>query len=232
MVTLFPLVFDMAVFYQAYAFNGDLSKWQTNRVTDMLYTFQDARSFNHKTTLDIAWEANNPSVYPGNMMFDATCSSDPNCGKCSSKNTDGAAVTCSSNTQPAKPSSTVCIFCRDDGSECCTCPAGRHGSGITACIACEAGQSSIAGGPCNDCLAGTSSSAGTICLDCPDGTSSPKGSSSCNDCPSGRYLKDQAAADRLDCTVCPAGKYQTIAHLDICKFVHRTYTKFHMLNII
>ena len=120
MVTLFPFVFDATVFQSAEAFNGDLSKWQTNRVTNMDYTFYDARSFNHKTTLDIAWEANSPSVYPGIDMFYNTCSLDPNCGKCSSKNTNGDAVTCSSATQPAKASSTVCIFCSNDDYECCT----------------------------------------------------------------------------------------------------------------
>ena len=39
---------------------------------------------------------------------------------CGSKNTNGDAVTCSFETQPAKESSTVCIFCRNDGDECCT----------------------------------------------------------------------------------------------------------------
>jgi surface protein len=75
----------MAVFDNARAFNGDLSKWQTSRVTNMDYTFFDAKSFNHKTTLDIAWEANNPSVYPGTEMFLDTCSLDPDCGKCGKK---------------------------------------------------------------------------------------------------------------------------------------------------
>ena len=110
----------MIVFQSASAFNGDLSKWQTSAVTNMGNTFYNAQAFNHKTKLDIAWEANSPSVFPGSYMFGGTCSEDTNCGKCSSKNTDGDAVTCSSETQPAKASSTVCIFCSNDDYECCT----------------------------------------------------------------------------------------------------------------
>ena len=108
------------MFYGAYAFNGDLSKWQTSAVTNMDYTFYYAKSFTHKIKLDIAWKAQNPSFYPGTDMYGQSCSLDANCGKCSSKNTNGDAVTCSSETLPAKASSTVCKFCRDDGYECCT----------------------------------------------------------------------------------------------------------------
>jgi surface protein len=138
----------MTVFDGAYAFNSDLSKWQTDKVSDMAFMFsaasafnvdlskwkvdkltatkmtdmfKNAKAFNQKTTLDIAWEASNPSVYPGTNMFTGTCSEDLNCGKCSKKNTDSnSAVTCSSETQPAKDSSTACIFCLNDAYECCT----------------------------------------------------------------------------------------------------------------
>jgi surface protein len=125
--------YQMAVFFEAYAFNGDLSKWQTSAVTNMGHMFRDAKAFNHKATLDIAWEANdanNPSVYPGSQMFVGTCSSDPNCGLCGSKNTDGDPVTCSEAQPAKKPSSTVCIFCRNNAYECCT-PKLPNGNGAT-----------------------------------------------------------------------------------------------------
>ena len=117
------------MFYGAYAFNGDLSKWQTSAVTNMDYTFYYAKSFTHKIKLDIAWKAQNPSFYPGTDMYGQSCSLDANCGKCSSKNTNGDAVTCSSETLPAKASSTVCKFCRDDGYECCTPKMLPNGNG-------------------------------------------------------------------------------------------------------
>jgi hypothetical protein len=79
-----------------------------------------------------------------------------------------------------------------EANSCSPCTAGKYGSDVL-----------------ND---------ESSCANCPDGKSSPKGSPNCNTCPSGRYLQDQAAADRLDCTVCPAGKIQTIAHLNIGKF--------------
>lgn len=124
----------MAVFFEADAFNGDLSKWQTGAVTNMGHMFRNAKAFNHKATLDIAWDlphltlrSSHPN--PGSVMFAGTCSSDPNCGFCGSKNTDGDPVTCW-EAEPAKPSSTVCIFCQNNALKCCT-PKLPNGNGAT-----------------------------------------------------------------------------------------------------
>jgi surface protein len=108
------------MFQSSSAFNGDLSKWQISSVTTMQRTFYDAKAFSRKADLDIAWEASNSDVYPGPDMFNGTCSATPDCGKCSKKNADGDAVSCLSETQPAKDPSIACIFCLNDGYECCT----------------------------------------------------------------------------------------------------------------
>ena len=97
--------------------NWDISKLDTNGGLDM---FNGAKSFNFKSELDVAWEPKNPDAYPGESMFEGTCSLDPNCGKCGMKKTgggtDGVAVTCSSSL-PAKSVDTVCTFCKNDGAE-------------------------------------------------------------------------------------------------------------------
>ena len=88
--------------------------------------FQSTKSLNpiRKTQIDVAWEASNPNAYPGTEMYLYSCSIEPlaSCGICNRKNTRDHSVTCSSGAQPAKAISTVCMFCQDDGNECCTTP--------------------------------------------------------------------------------------------------------------
>jgi hypothetical protein len=85
-----------------------------------------------------------------------------------------------------------------EANSCSPCTAGKYGSDVL-----------------ND---------DTGCHNCTDGESSPKGSTICNICPRGRYLKDQAALDNLNCTICSAGKIQTIAHLNLSKFFSHSQT--------
>ena len=107
-------------FKGAQSFNQNLANWDISKATQFYNMFEDTKSFNFKSELDVAWEAKNSNAYPGESMFEGTCSLDSNCGKCGMKKTgggtDGVAVTCSSSL-PAKSVDTVCTFCKNDGAE-------------------------------------------------------------------------------------------------------------------
>jgi surface protein len=131
------------MFAVTHHFNQDLSSWNVAKATNLDEMFLDAKAFNQKAVLDIAWEANSPSVYPGTDMYTGSCSLDPNCGKCNKKNIDGDAVTCSFNAQPAKPLNSVCLYCIDDSAECCTTPKCNDVDGKGAAFSassCPAGK--------------------------------------------------------------------------------------------
>ena len=108
-------------FRHAYSFNQNLANWDISKVGQFSNMFHSAKSFNFKSELDVAWELKTPNTYPGESMFEETCSLDSNCGNCGMKKigggTDGVAVTCSNTALPAKLDSTVCTFCKNDGAE-------------------------------------------------------------------------------------------------------------------
>ena len=87
----------------------------------MKYVFRNARNFNFKLALDVAWKAKN-TIYPGLNMYDGTCSLNTDCGICKSKNSNGDAVTCATSVLPSKSLNGICSTCMNDGNECCTTP--------------------------------------------------------------------------------------------------------------
>ena len=116
-VTSWSMAFKGAQSFNQNLANWDISKLDTNGGLDM---FNGAKSFNFKSELDVAWKPKNPDAYPGESMFEGTCSLDSNCGKCGMKKTGGgtdSVVTCSSSALPAKPVNTQCTLCANDGAE-------------------------------------------------------------------------------------------------------------------
>jgi len=119
------------VFQYANEFNGDLSKWDISKVTSSVGgqsqlsgTFSNTYRFARKEQLDVAWEASNPTAYPGTGMYSSSLQS----ARCGYTMVDGdttswrsdnkpAVVTCSAQALPAKDSNTRCFDCFHDGKE-------------------------------------------------------------------------------------------------------------------
>merc|ERR1719353_2855671 len=58
------------MFHSANSFNGDLSKWDVSRVTDMTTMFRNARSFNRDISKwDVSSVTNMDSMFRGAMLF-------------------------------------------------------------------------------------------------------------------------------------------------------------------
>ena len=113
---LYSLV--LVVFQFANEFNGDLSKWDISKATSLSSTFAHTYRFARKEQLDVAWEASNPTAYPGSDMYtlslqSATCGSTLHPTAISGQST----VTCSAQALPAKHSTTRCFDCFHDGKE-------------------------------------------------------------------------------------------------------------------
>eukprot|EP00949_MAST-11_sp_MAST-11-sp1_P004618 g4618.t1 len=112
------------MFHKASQFNSDVSKWDVAQVSTMDHMFLSAHRFNFKSDLEssVAWKGN-PN-FPGESMFNETCSEDRenggSCGTCA----DASFV---SGNQPAdcgamrqrEVGGPDCTFCADYGDECC-----------------------------------------------------------------------------------------------------------------
>ena len=79
-------------FRNTHSFNQNLANWDISKATQFYNMFEDTNSFNFKLELDVAWEAKNSNAYPGESMFEGTCSLDSNCGKCGMKKTGGVLI--------------------------------------------------------------------------------------------------------------------------------------------
>ena len=116
-------VFDSS-FEGAREFNSDISSWTVAAATSMEKTFYKAKRFNFGVKLDVSWKARAPSVYPGTLMFQTTCTSDSACGYCGNIYHGGefgaaASLVSCSTLQVRMPNDTPCGFCKANQEECC-----------------------------------------------------------------------------------------------------------------
>ena len=90
----------------------------------MTFMFFNAKSFNFKDALDIAWASSTGYIvdgaYASPNIFKNSCSVKNDCGKCGKKQvgTTTVPVTCSAS-KVGTTAATPCTFCADHGLECC-----------------------------------------------------------------------------------------------------------------
>ena len=112
------------MFYNAYKFNSDVSKWKVAQVNNFGSMFFEARRFNFKSVLESSLQWKNNANFPGDSMFNATCSEDREnggtCGTCvdASSPSGSQPVECGAVRERVDGSG-ECTFCADYGDECC-----------------------------------------------------------------------------------------------------------------
>ncbi|GMH72562.1 hypothetical protein TrRE_jg7071, partial [Triparma retinervis] len=98
-----------------------------------------------------------------------------------------------------------------DGSACVACVSGKYsGSGASSCTTCSDGEYSPAGASiCTSCEAGKYTGDLAACYDCPAGSyTTTGGRTSCDICAAGRYTTVETTGTAEDnCTNCPSGRY-------------------------
>ena len=213
------------LFYNSQKFNQNISLWDVggvNPTANFNEVFRLARSFQHKTILDILW-GEVSDRYPGNSMFTDSCALDASCGFCGKTSTDaGSGVLCSVAAQPrVEPfSTTKCLRCRNDGYECCNpigCPAGsfRPAEATEAvCISmtintCPAGEGFFSASATGTAVLTGSNLDDGLCTPCEEGTfKNHIGPEKCKICLPGMYQND---TNSKSCKLCPVGKSLTTA---------------------
>jgi hypothetical protein len=203
-----------AVFQRAYAFNGDVSKWNvtTNNI-DLLRMFADATSFTQKfcnPTMDgiigagdfiLTPDPNQDYITkPGKGIMRCCPSGKYNIPKSGSTDyeTDYPYIFCHScNPGYFTSNKNIDLTCK-------SCPTGwyQDGSGTAFCLPCNAGlyQSEEAQLFCNNCPKAyyTDQSKQTVCKTCGIEETSEERSTFCTKCPVGEYM----STNRV-CTGCP-----------------------------
>ena len=87
--------------------------------------FFEARRFNFKSVLESSLQWKNNANFPGDSMFNATCSEDREsggtCGTCGDQTSaeEDHVVACGTEQGGRLPLTTNCTFCADYGDECC-----------------------------------------------------------------------------------------------------------------
>ena len=112
------------MFHTAHKFNSDVSKWKVAQVNNFGSMFFEARRFNFKSALESSLLWKNNANFPGDSMFNATCSenreNNGTCGTCAdaSSPSGNQPVECGTMRERVDDSR-VCTFCADYGDECC-----------------------------------------------------------------------------------------------------------------
>ena len=183
----FPTPFIVTVFYQAYAFNQDISKWDVSKVTNTLDMFNTASSFNR------TWCSEDFKIWEGKTVPADFAGSQ-------------GRLFCCPPGQYYDSSSTTPFFCE-------RCGLGKYtinSSIATTCDKCPRGFSAAALGTaeCGPCPLGKYSTAKRDeCKICGAGFYQIDGieESSCEKCSKAKY---QDSGGQYECKDCPAGWYQ------------------------